>query len=81
MKPRDPLWLRLWCRFNCTSGLVVLTMLLAQVVGLGKLEATIWLTGLIPDPVWLRVATYSMGIGLALATSYANVLILRRGAA
>ena len=55
------------------------TQLLAQAVGLFKVEATIRLTEHIADPFWLRVVVYGvLGVGLTALAAPLNAWLCHR---
>lgn len=66
---------RLWQR---NGKVMIYPMVLAQVVGLMKLEAALQLADVIQVPSLLRLSAFSMGGLLSLVVAYLNVRIVRR---
>lgn len=53
-------------------------MIVAQAVGLWKLEIAFWLSGWMENGTTMRLIAYGIGITLSFATTYVNILIARR---
>jgi len=65
-------WVRRW------GKAIIYPMIVAQAVGLWKLEIAFWLSGWMENGTTMRLIAYGIGITLSFATTYVNILIARR---